>query len=326
MRFGTLRRGSQKTKSVPHTANVLVVAAVLLILVTPMLQVVAARISLPPGWDDSIIDRIKAGESTKMIVAVLDFENSDKLAGKVHLKLSDMLTTALVNSNRFELVERNKIDRVFQEQALQLTGAVDEAKVVEVGKLLGAEAVVFGSVTSVSQTEIDKFAYDVLKTEVSIDVRAVSVATGKILLSESATGIAEHKLIKTASGTVVSGSLDDRSGYATAARSAVNDAGTRIAKLSVLVGYVLDIADEQIFIDVGEELGVKSGDRFVIFRISKEIVHPVTGHRVGWAKEVICEIEIQTTEKSMSSGKVVRRESKNEIKPGDFAILNSATE
>ena len=40
-------------------------------------------ISMPSGWDDSIVDKIKAGESTKKVLAVLDFEGNDKLAGKV---------------------------------------------------------------------------------------------------------------------------------------------------------------------------------------------------------------------------------------------------
>ena len=38
---------------------------------------------MPPGWDDSIIDKIKTGESNKKILAVLDFEGNEKLKGKV---------------------------------------------------------------------------------------------------------------------------------------------------------------------------------------------------------------------------------------------------
>ena len=63
------------------------------------------KISMPSGWDDSIIDKIKAGESTKQVLAVLDFEGNDKLKGKVDLKMSDMLTTALFNTKRFDIVE-----------------------------------------------------------------------------------------------------------------------------------------------------------------------------------------------------------------------------
>ena len=65
-------------------------------------------ISMPSGWDDAVIDKIKAGESTKNRIAVLDFEGSDMLRGKADLKMSDMLTTSLFSTSRFEIVERNK--------------------------------------------------------------------------------------------------------------------------------------------------------------------------------------------------------------------------
>ena len=69
---------------------------------------------MPSGWDDSTIDKIKSGEPIKKVLAVLDFEGYKFLKGKADLKMSDMLTTSLVKSNRFEMVERNKIDKVFK--------------------------------------------------------------------------------------------------------------------------------------------------------------------------------------------------------------------
>ena len=44
---------------------------------------IVGAITLPSGWDDSIIEQIKAGKSTKNILAVLDFEGNEKLKGKV---------------------------------------------------------------------------------------------------------------------------------------------------------------------------------------------------------------------------------------------------
>ena len=284
-----------------------------------------AKIALPSGWDDGIIDRIKAGESPKQVLAVLDFEGNEKLQGKVDLKLSDMLTTALVKSLRFNLVERNKIDRILTEQKFQMSDLVDNTKAVEVGKLLGAEVVAFGSITSVSQTKIDKFAYDVIKTEVGIDVRVVSAKTGRILMSETATGSIEDKLVTTANGTLVSGSLTNNSSYATASRAAVDAIAGKIKDLSVLLGFVVDFSAGTVMIDIGEENGVQRGHRFVVLRPGAEIIHPVTGKRLGWRKEILCEIEVVSTEKSLSSGKIVIRESAADPQPGDFVILQRMT-
>lgn len=282
------------------------------------------RISLPAGWDDRIIERIIAGHSPKLVLAVLDIEGSEKLQGKVDLNPSDMLTTALVKSGRFQMVERDKIDRVIKEQNFQMSDLVDNSKAIEVGKLLGAEAVVFGSITSVSQTKIDKFAYDVIKTEVGIDVRVVGTETGKILISETATGTTEDKLITTAGGTVVSGSLSNNSSYTTASRMAIDSIAERLQELTVLLGFVVDTSDNTVTIDIGEESGVRPGFRFVVLRPSSEILHPVTGKRLGWKKEILCEIEIITTEKTMASCKVFLRESASEVKPGDYVIFRKS--
>ena len=277
-------------------------------------------ISMPSGWDDSIIDRIKAGKSTKKVLAVLDFEGNNKLKGKVDLKMSDMLTTSLFKTARFEIVERNKIDKVFKEQNLGLSGMVDENTAAEVGKLLGAEYVVFGSITSATRKDIDKFGYILVRIEVGIDVRAVNTSSGKLLLSESALGVSKSKLVKTADGVIVSGAVDYNSAYADASRDAIMKVGSKIADLSPLIGFVLTVDPNQILIDVGEEQGVKNGDTFVAFTVGDEILHPATGKHIGWKKEILQELKVVSTEKIMSSTVKIHSQSSKQLNPGDFVI------
>jgi len=277
-------------------------------------------ITLPSGWDDSIIDKIKGGETTKIVLAVLDFEGNDKLEDKVDLKMSDMLITALVKTGRYEIVERNKIEKVLSEQRLQLSGIVDETSAAEFGKLLGAEYIVFGSITSATRKDIDKFGYILVQIEVSIDVRAVNTTTGKILLSESADGLCENKIVRTADGIIVSGAIDYNSAYVKASRDAVDKVAIKIAKLSPIIGFVISTSNAEVTIDVGEDRGVKKDYLFVVFRIGEEIIHPVTGKRIGWAKEILCEINIYSTEKSMSTGNILIKNTDKIIQPGDLVI------
>jgi len=281
---------------------------------------VGGTISMPSGWDDSIIDKIKVGKSTKKVLAVLDFEGNEKLKGKVDLKMSDMLTTSLVKTARFEIVERNKIDKVFKEQNFGLSGMVDENTAAEVGKLLGAEYVVFGSITSATRKDIDKFGYILVRIEVGIDVRAVNTTTGKILLSESAIGVSESKLVTTADGVIVSGAVDYNSAYADASRDAISIAGRNIADLSPLIGFVLTVDPNQVLIDVGEEQGVRNGDTFVAFSVGDEIFHPATGKHIGWKKEVLQELKVVSTEKRMSTVVTIRLQSNKQLNSGDFVI------
>jgi len=277
-------------------------------------------ITFPSGWNDSIIEKIKAGESTKTILAVLDFEGNEKLKGKVDLKMSDMLTTSLVKTGRFDIVERNKIDNVFKEQQLGLSGIVDEMSAAEVGKMIGAEYVVFGSITSATRSDIDKFGYILVRIEVGIDVRVVNTTTGKILLSESAIGLSESKIIQSADGVVVSGAIDYNSAYAKSSRDAINKVSIKIASLLPLIGFVISTSGDEIMVDVGEDRGVSRNDHFVIFRVGDEIIHPVTGNHIGWKKEILREIAITSTEKSMATGITMRKKSESEVNPGDLAI------
>jgi len=281
---------------------------------------VGGVISMPSGWDDSIIDKIKAGKSTKKVLAVLDFEGNEKLKGKVDLKMSDMLTTSLVKTARFEIVERNKINKVFKEQNFGMSGMVDENTAAEVGKLLGAEYVVFGSITSATRRDIDKFGYILVRIEVGIDVRAVNTTTGKILLSESAIGVSESKLITTAAGVIVSGAIDYNSAYADASRDAITIVGRKISDLSPLIGFVIIVEPNQVLIDVGEEQGVKKGDSFVAFMVGDKILHPVTGKHIGWKKEILQELQVVSTEKTMSNVVKIRSQSMKQLNPGDFVI------
>jgi hypothetical protein len=58
-----------------------------------------------------------------------------------------MLITAMKRSGRFLLVERERLDRVLEEQALGQTGALDPNTRAKVGQVLGAQYIILGTVT-----------------------------------------------------------------------------------------------------------------------------------------------------------------------------------
>lgn len=278
-------------------------------------------LSMPSGWDDSIIDRIKEGKGLKKRIAVMEFAGNSKFDGKVDLKLSDMLITSLVKSGKFDVIERTQIELVLSEQNLGMSGIIDESTAVEVGKLLGAEYVLFGVVTSATQQEIDKFAYTLVVIETSIDVRVIDAETGKIIVAEHASGKSESKVIKSSEGTVVSGAVDYDSEYASSAQNAIDIIGEKIGTLFPLLGYVVQVEDMKITTDIGEERGAAKGDSFIVIRVIDEILHPVTGKRIGWNKEVLASIIINTTEKTLSEGTVVEKKTpETVVQPGDLII------
>lgn len=108
-------------------------------------------------------------------VAVFTFENVGVVdtTHKWGETISEMLTTALINTNRFTVVERAQLGKVLQEQALGQSGAVESQTAVVVGQIMGLDAVVVGSLSQLASVyEADARILDVESGE------AVAAANG----------------------------------------------------------------------------------------------------------------------------------------------------
>ncbi|MCK7503642.1 MAG: CsgG/HfaB family protein [Desulfobacterales bacterium] len=65
----------------------------------------------------------------------------------------DYAGMALLRTGRFTVVDRSAVDQILREQEFSYSGVVDQATAVQLGRLLGAEAVMMVSITSVSHDE-----------------------------------------------------------------------------------------------------------------------------------------------------------------------------
>lgn len=80
-------------------------------------------------------------------IAVADFDvKAAKAYGEVGSGLREMLVTALVNSNRFRVVERQVLDHVMQEQELAASGAAQPGG-AQRGQIRTADIIVTAAVT-----------------------------------------------------------------------------------------------------------------------------------------------------------------------------------
>lgn len=298
--------------------------ALLALLAVPRMAVAQRRsipLGMPAGWNDSYFARLEEGRKPKTVVAVMNFSGGEVLEERLRIRMADALVTSLVQAGRFDVVERERLDLVMTEQNLTQTGRVDPATAARVGKILGAELVVFGLVTGATEQKIDKFSYDLVRIEVSIDVRAVNVSTGRVVISENARGAAEARIITTASGEVVSGPTNYDPLYHEASRLALDKAASLVSAAVPLVGYVIARDDQRITLDLGEDRGVKTGDTFIAFRRGNPILHPASGERVGWEKTILAALEVTSTEVDLSQARIVNSAAGAQIKPGDLVIF-----
>jgi len=116
-------------------------------------------------------------------LSVLYFANTtnDPDAAWLSKGLADMLVTDLSATGALLVIEREELQKVLQEQELALSGLVDEQSAPEIGRLLGANLLVFG-------------AYIQKGTALRFDAKVVDVESGTLVCSASATGTADQAL------------------------------------------------------------------------------------------------------------------------------------
>jgi hypothetical protein len=68
--------------------------------------------------------------------------------------VSNMLRADLVNTGRFVVVERTQVDAILQEQGLQLTGCTDQSCAVEIGKMISANKILVGEVSTIGEAVV----------------------------------------------------------------------------------------------------------------------------------------------------------------------------
>jgi hypothetical protein len=298
------------------------VMAVAGVVSTAEAQSVDPSLHLPPGWNDEFFARLDEGISPRTVVAVMNFAGGEVLQAHLQFRMSDILITALVQAGRLAVVERDRLDLVMTELTLQESDRINPATAAEVGRLLGAELVVFGLVTSATEQMVDKFAYDEVQVEVSVDIRAVNTSDGRVVISESALGADTAKIITTADGTIISGPTDYDPLYVRATLDALEQVADLVSNAAPLVGFVISVRDGSLVIDLGAGRGVEANDRFIVFRRGDELVHPVTGRRIGWRKTVLALLEMRVVERDLSTGEVtVVANADAPINPGDLVIF-----
>ncbi|MBN1999214.1 PEGA domain-containing protein [candidate division KSB1 bacterium] len=110
------------------------------------------------------------GGRTQVAVMNLDASGIDQAA---IIALSDRLRSELLNTGRFDVMERDRMDEILKEQGFQQTGACTSTEcVVEVGQMLGVERMIAGSVGKVGRIY-------------TVSARMIDIETGRIMLSKT---------------------------------------------------------------------------------------------------------------------------------------------
>lgn len=121
-------------------------------------------------------------QARSLTLAVWDFDNASVSGSDVEYlrhALSEMLLANLANTPGIRLVERIHLREALEEQKLAASELVGEEERLRLGRIAGANTMVFGS-------------YMVIGDQVRIDLRAVDVETSLTRWTDDATGPVDH--------------------------------------------------------------------------------------------------------------------------------------
>lgn len=142
---------------------------------------------------DQISESLTSQEKKK--VAILPFTDLSGRPTQLGQLLAEELTNQLFlrRGGRFEVVERSKVDAIWQEQELGAEGWVSSEKLGGVGQLVGADAILTGSLAE-------------LEDRLRLNARLMAVPSGKLFATASTF------MLKTGLGAGMLAPLEDQGG------------------------------------------------------------------------------------------------------------------
>jgi curli biogenesis system outer membrane secretion channel CsgG len=296
----------------------------------------------------------------KKRVAIFDFDYATVHAGVAGIfgqdvdigkGISDLLVTDLVKDGTYSVIERKALDKIMAEQNFSNSDRANPNSAAKIGKLLGVDAIIIGSITEFgNETKntgaggggggfggfgLGGFKHSNSKANVALNARLVDIDTGEIL------GVAEGKGQSARSSTSMLGGGGHWGGFGAggvnfgssdfqntiigeAVKAATDQLSTEvIADNTKLVtrtikveGVLASVDGGQIVLNVGGKAGVKVGDQLNVERVSKEIKDPTSGKVIRRMTSVVGVIKVTDVDDESSVCSAV---SGSGFKVGDLA-------
>ncbi|MBI4422104.1 MAG: hypothetical protein HY554_00160 [Elusimicrobia bacterium] len=108
-------------------------------------------------------------------VAVLPFKDAPGSPGTGELA-REAFASEILAVDQYEVIDRSALDKIVEEQKLAMSGAVDPAQAMQLGKLLGADGVIVGAVTEFQRRKLLMFP----PAKVAVTARMINTKTGVV--------------------------------------------------------------------------------------------------------------------------------------------------
>jgi len=214
----------------------------------------------------------------RLSISVIPFEQKGTVS-EASVAFQDNLIAALVDRDRFRVLERDKLDLILQEQKLSRSDLIDRSTALRLGRLVAAQSIIPGSI---------------IETRAGIEIvaRMIDTETSEIMATEDV--YQEAKDLP-------------------ALRSLAEGMAIKFHReFPLLGGLVIQSKGKQIFTDLGKGK-IKLQRRLIVYR-EEPIEHPVTGKVLGADNEILGHARVTQVLPEMSraellddKGKTIKR-------------------
>ena len=242
-----------------------------------------------------------------------------------------MLETAIVKSNKMDVMERVQLTGVLQEQGLGQFGLTTSGGTV--GGLTGVDYLIYGSITKFGArgsgfgvsgssgvgsilggkigAAFSGISSSSVTTEMAVDLKVTDVATGKIVLAETVQGEAKQGQAFNVAG------ISSRETGADPFADVQRIVAARIAEAVVTTRIPFKVikvqSDGTLILNYGNGF-LKAGDILALFKVGEQFVDPDTGEVLGVEETEIGTIKVTSAEPKYSRAMVVKADAP--ITPG----------
>ena len=227
---------------------------------------------------------------SRLSVAVMKFSHSGEARDASDDVLNELVTSLYSLGGRFNIIEREKMEKIVEEQMRSQSGLIDEKTAIKAGKVAGVDAVLVGNISTSADGSVKIWG------------RLINTETGKLITAQDA--------------YTPSASLDDIS-------RACLDLSVKIYNdLPLVEGYVINIEpNETILLDLGRDKHMKPDMQCVVYREGEKIKHPITGEIAYVKKIYLGEAVLTQIQETSSEATVIIKGEGEKIGVGDKVVI-----
>ncbi|HEX9974013.1 MAG TPA: CsgG/HfaB family protein, partial [bacterium] len=252
------------------------------------------------------LSTLSAQELQKENIAVLQFSGWQGRDVQIYQDaLTDKISTLIIESQRFNVIDRRNIDKIMREQGLQMSGIIDENTAVEFGKIIGVQKMLIGSFTK-NATDYHKGKYKEFDEKKGKEVKVASFYySANVSASIQMIDVETGKYIEAAEANGKGKGTNENSAFSRALDDVSKNVVEAFFKYFAIQGFIESIDKSKVIIDRGASQGIKRLMNFEILDINKNDLLKLGKLTIAPNTERIGLLKIVTAERNSAEGRLI---------------------